>query len=91
MGYSGGYKAEFPIVSNGRVVGFEAYLPDLRQFPIDMAGFAINVQFLLRDEPVLFVVNAKKTTGETGFLQAAGFTLPMLEPLAQNCTRVLVW
>jgi hypothetical protein len=37
-----------PIVKNGRVVGFYDGWNGLRKFPVDMAGFAINIQ-LFRD------------------------------------------
>jgi hypothetical protein len=33
VGYSGGRRVEFPVVKNGRVVDFEAYLSATRKFP----------------------------------------------------------
>lgn len=36
-----------PIVQNGKVVGFYDGWSGLRKFPVDMAGFAINVQLFL--------------------------------------------
>eukprot|EP00047_Mylnosiga_fluctuans_P007566 m.254173 g.254173 ORF g.254173 m.254173 type:complete len:310 (-) comp18843_c0_seq1:6-935(-) len=91
VGYSGGRRAEFPVVQDGRVVRFEAYLAENRKFATDMAGFAIGVKYLLQPKPVLFTVNAQRTTGETRFLEAAGLDLADLQPLAANCTAVLVW
>ena len=91
VGYSGGRRVEFPIVRGGKVTGFEAYLPQLRKFPLDMAGFAMSVDYFLRKQPLLFTVNAPKTTGETRLIEEAGIELDMLEPMASNCTEVLVW
>lgn len=36
-----------PIVKNGRVVGFYDGWNGQRKFPVDMAGFAINLQLFL--------------------------------------------
>jgi beta-1,3-glucuronyltransferase len=36
-----------PIVQNGKVVGFYDGWSGLRKFPVDMAGFAINLQLFL--------------------------------------------
>ena len=36
-----------PIVKNGRVVGFYDGWNGLRKFPVDMAGFAINMDMFL--------------------------------------------
>lgn len=91
VGYSGARRAEFPVVQHGRVVGFEAYLSDARKFPMDMAGFAISIKYFLRPAPLLFQVNAPKTTGETRLLEAAGAEWHTLQPLSANCTKVLVW
>lgn len=56
-----------------------------------MAGFAISVDYLRQETPLLFQVNAPKTTGETRFLEDTGAEWSDLEPLANNCTEVLVW
>ena len=93
MGFSGARRAEYPVVSSdGIVVGFEAYLKETRKFPIDMAGFAVNVKyFMLEENPVLFTVNAPRTRGETMFLEATGEDISILEPMANMCTEVNVW
>ena len=37
-----------PIIKNGKVVGFyDGWIAD-RKFPVDMAGFAVNVQFYIK-------------------------------------------
>jgi hypothetical protein len=58
VGYSGGRRAEFPVVRAGRVVRFEAYMSHARKFAVDMAGFAMSVAYFLRPTALLFEVRA---------------------------------
>ena len=44
VGLVGKLRYESPIVENGRVTGWFTYWKPHRPFPIDMAGFAINIQ-----------------------------------------------
>eukprot|EP00054_Salpingoeca_dolichothecata_P018375 m.112794 g.112794 ORF g.112794 m.112794 type:complete len:301 (+) comp22844_c0_seq4:90-992(+) len=90
VAYSGGRRVEFPVVKEGKISGFKAYKID-RKFPLDMAGFAVNIKFFLKPDPLLFTVNAPATTGETRFLEDTGLTRRDLEPLANNCTMLYVW
>ena len=84
-----------PVVVEGRVIGFADPWYEKRKFPIDMAGFAISVNFILK---------AKKAGGtgvgempykvgfeEDIFLKSLNLELKDLEPLGSNCTEVLVW
>ena len=56
-----------------------------RTYPIDMAGFAVNIAFLntrdayFKSEPYL---------QEELFLSGLGLTLQEFEPKAKNCTEV---
>lgn len=61
-----------PIVKNGRVVGFYDGWNGQRKFPVDMAGFAINLQLFLdvrkeignrKPDPIMQLM-----TPEMGFL-----------------------
>ena len=75
VGLSGGRRVEYPVVdkTSGKVIDFRGYLTDARKFPVDMAAFAVNAQLLLHtrlQEPVLFVVNAPRSMGETMLLEA---------------------
>ena len=62
-----------------------------KRFPVDMASFAISVQYILGDSPVLFTPLAPSGTGEAMFLEATGIEPDELEPMAEDCTKVLVW
>ncbi|XP_012559154.1 galactosylgalactosylxylosylprotein 3-beta-glucuronosyltransferase 3 [Hydra vulgaris] len=91
VGLSGGARWAGPVVSNGKVTSFHTnWAPD-RSFPLDMAGFAVNLNLLLKEKPkVVFDINAKRGYLEPTFLESIT-TIDQLEPLANNCTEVLVW
>lgn len=60
-----------------------------RRWPVDMAGFAVSLNHLAQH------VNAnmpyKAGYEEDYFLRSVALTLDMIEPLAHNCTEILVW
>ena len=56
-----------------------------RVFPIDMAGFAVNLAFL-NTRPVFF--QSEPYLQEELFLRGLGITLQEFEPKANNCTEV---
>jgi len=63
-----------------------------RKFPVDMAGFAINVHFLLeRNKDAARAMPYKAGYEEDLFLQSLNLSLADISPLASNCTEVLVW
>ncbi|KAL2722712.1 galactosylgalactosylxylosylprotein 3-beta-glucuronosyltransferase P-like [Vespula squamosa] len=79
-----------PIIKNGTFAGFYDGWVAGRKFPVDMAGFAVNVEFLLQRPNATMPFRAGYE--EDGFLKS----LAPLEPrdvqlLADNCTRVLAW
>ncbi|XP_068236430.1 galactosylgalactosylxylosylprotein 3-beta-glucuronosyltransferase P-like isoform X2 [Palaemon carinicauda] len=78
-----------PIVSDGKLIGFYDGWIAGRKFPVDMAGFAVNVQFYLqRNTPTMpYSVGFE----EDGFLKALNIKPEEIEPLADNCTKILVW
>ncbi|ODM99547.1 Galactosylgalactosylxylosylprotein 3-beta-glucuronosyltransferase S [Orchesella cincta] len=78
-----------PIVKNGRVVGFYDGWNGQRKFPVDMAGFAINLQMFL-DNPKASMP-WKAGYEEDELLQSLGVTMKDIKPLANNCTEILVW
>ena len=54
VGLVGGLMVEKPVLNSttGKVIGWNSsWRPD-RAFPVDMAGFAINLQFLLKKPDV---------------------------------------
>ncbi|XP_069183338.1 galactosylgalactosylxylosylprotein 3-beta-glucuronosyltransferase P isoform X2 [Procambarus clarkii] len=78
-----------PIVKNGKVVGFYDGWIAKRKFPVDMAGFAVSVQFLL-ERPLAFMPY-RVGYEEDGFINSLGIKAADIEPLAFNCTKIWVW
>lgn len=79
-----------PIIKNGTFAGFYDGWVAGRKFPVDMAGFAVNVKFLLQRPNATMPFRAGYE--EDGFLKS----LAPLEPrdvqlLADNCTKILAW
>ncbi len=77
-----------PIVKGGKVIGFTDPWFENRKFPVDMAGFAVHTDVLLRTK-VLMPYRAGHE--ETMFVQSLQVPLEDMEPLANDCTEVLVW
>jgi len=78
-----------PIVRGGKVHGFyDGWLAN-RKFAVDMAGFAVNVDHFLScpDASMPFIEGRE----ETKFLEGLKISNEDIEPLAANCTKVLVW
>ncbi|EFA11078.1 Galactosylgalactosylxylosylprotein 3-beta-glucuronosyltransferase P-like Protein [Tribolium castaneum] len=79
-----------PIVRNGRFSGFYDGWVAGRKFPVDMAGFAVAVEFLLQRPKALMPF--RPGFEEDGFLKSLEPFEPQdIELLASNCTKILVW
>ncbi|CAI6353780.1 unnamed protein product [Macrosiphum euphorbiae] len=79
-----------PIVKNGQLIGFYDGWIAGRKFPVDMAGFAVSVKFLL--ERPNAQMPYKPGFEEDGFLRTlAPFEPHEIELRADNCTKILVW
>ncbi|XP_023712472.1 galactosylgalactosylxylosylprotein 3-beta-glucuronosyltransferase P isoform X2 [Cryptotermes secundus] len=79
-----------PVVVNGTFMGFYDGWVAGRKFPVDMAGFAVSVQFLLQRPNA--TMPYKPGFEEDGFLKSlAPFEPKEIELKAKNCTEVLVW
>ncbi|XP_049772457.1 galactosylgalactosylxylosylprotein 3-beta-glucuronosyltransferase P-like [Schistocerca cancellata] len=90
VGLIGNYGISTPVVVDGRLAGFYDHWISERKFPVDMAGFAVSVEFLSQ-RPNAFM---PYETGfeEDGFLKSlAPFEPNEIELKANNCTKVLVW
>ncbi|XP_017081064.1 galactosylgalactosylxylosylprotein 3-beta-glucuronosyltransferase P isoform X1 [Drosophila eugracilis] len=79
-----------PIIQEGKLVGFYDGWIGGRKYPVDMAGFAVNVKFL-KERP-----NAqmpfKPGYEEDGFLRSlAPLDNKEIELLADDCRDVLTW
>lgn len=81
---------ENPIVVNGKVVGFDSNWKKKRDFAVDMAGFAISVEYFLKFPHVRFNLKAKPGFLETDILVDLNVTINDLEPKAKNCTQVIM-
>lgn len=70
------------------MVGFYDGWPGDRRFPVDMAGFAVNLDyFQIEDANMPYIAGHE----EDEFLQSIGLKLEHIEPKAKNCTEILVW
>lgn len=69
------------------MVGFFDSWPGSRTFPVDMAGFAVNIEFLKDTASMPFIAGHE----EDRFLVSLDLKIEDIEPLASNCTKVLVW
>ena len=90
VGLVGGVLLERPSVSSSRpeVIGWSVGWATDRPFATDMAGFAINLSYLLSHTSAKFASQVKIGYQETEFLKHL-VHLEDLEPLSIN--RVLVW
>ncbi|KAG7302021.1 hypothetical protein JYU34_013473 [Plutella xylostella] len=90
VGIVGGMMVEMPIITNGKVSGFNALWKPFRPFPIDMAGFAVAANLFLEHPEAKF---SRKV--QSGFQESVILNYFVkkedLEPLADNCTKVYVW
>lgn len=88
IGLSGGARWAGPVVGDGKVVKFHTNWALNRTFPIDMAGFAVGLDYLLKEKPLVkFDAHAKRGYLEPTFLESLT-TIEELKPLADNCTKV---
>ena len=83
LGYEG------PILNNGRVhAWYTNWMRKQRKFGTDMAGFAINVEYLSRYPMARFRHSRREGVMETEFLGEFHLELEQLEPKANNCSQV---
>lgn len=92
VGLVGGLMVEKPICDNitRKVIGFNAAWKPDRPFPLDMAGFAINLRLLLEHKDAVFSYDVQGGYQESEILRQI-VTRNELEPLADCCTKVYVW
>ncbi|XP_050423004.1 galactosylgalactosylxylosylprotein 3-beta-glucuronosyltransferase I [Adelges cooleyi] len=91
VGLVGGLLVEKPLTDiNGKVIGWNSAWRPERPFPVDMAGFAINLNVLRKHPNAAFSWTVSRGFQESAILSQV-VTLEQLEPLADNCTKVYVW
>ncbi|XP_046747595.1 galactosylgalactosylxylosylprotein 3-beta-glucuronosyltransferase S [Diprion similis] len=89
VGLIGEFGVSSPVVEQGKVIGFfDSWVAD-REFPIDMAGFAVSVEFLNKSPEA--TMPYKVGYEEDMFLKSLGLHVEDIEPVAENCTKILVW
>ncbi|XP_076875394.1 galactosylgalactosylxylosylprotein 3-beta-glucuronosyltransferase 1 isoform X2 [Brachyhypopomus gauderio] len=92
VAFVGGLRYESPKINMmGKVYGWQTKFAPDRPFATDMAGFAVNLQLILRKPRVYFKLKGVKGGHLESNLLKDLITLNELEPKAANCTKVLVW
>nr|XP_022332219.1 galactosylgalactosylxylosylprotein 3-beta-glucuronosyltransferase 1-like [Crassostrea virginica]XP_022332220.1 galactosylgalactosylxylosylprotein 3-beta-glucuronosyltransferase 1-like [Crassostrea virginica]XP_022332221.1 galactosylgalactosylxylosylprotein 3-beta-glucuronosyltransferase 1-like [Crassostrea virginica] len=87
----GALRYESPICDKNSVTGWMVYFRPNRPFPIDMAGFAVNMQLFFDHPDAWFSNNVQRGYQESTILKLLGVTTADLEPRADKCTKILVW
>ncbi|GAB0092221.1 Galactosylgalactosylxylosylprotein 3-beta-glucuronosyltransferase [Sergentomyia squamirostris] len=89
VGLIGKYAVSAPVVKNGRVIGFFDSWPAKREWPVDMAGFAISLEYLAQHPNATMPYKAGYEEDE--FLKSIKLKIDQIEPKANNCTEIYVW
>ncbi|CRK98564.1 CLUMA_CG011911, isoform A [Clunio marinus] len=89
VGLIGDYSISSPIIKNNKVVAFFDSWPAKRTWPVDMAGFAVNLGYLAKYPNATMPYKAGYE--EDAFLKSIGLKINEIEPLALGCTEVYVW
>lgn len=71
------------------MIGFFDSWPAKRLWPVDMAGFAVSLDYLLHSPNATMPYKAGYEEDE--FLKSIGLKMNDIEPMANNCSEVLVW
>lgn len=89
VGLVGGLMVEKPICdrATNKVTGFNALWKPDRPFPLDMAGFAINLELILQYDKAWFSYDVQSGYQESEILRQM-VTRDELQPLADHCTKV---
>ncbi|XP_017105727.1 galactosylgalactosylxylosylprotein 3-beta-glucuronosyltransferase S isoform X2 [Drosophila bipectinata] len=89
VGLIADYGISGPVVRKGKVVAFLDSWIAGRRWPVDMAGFAVNLEYMAKYP----YVNMPYKPGyeEDLFLRSIGLRMDLIEPRGNNCTEVLVW
>ncbi|XP_017055874.2 galactosylgalactosylxylosylprotein 3-beta-glucuronosyltransferase S isoform X1 [Drosophila ficusphila] len=89
VGLIADYGVSGPVVRKGKVVAFLDSWVAGRRWPVDMAGFAVNLEYMAQYP----YVNMPYKPGyeEDLFLRSIGLKMDMIEPRGNNCTDILVW
>ncbi|XP_039484535.1 galactosylgalactosylxylosylprotein 3-beta-glucuronosyltransferase S isoform X2 [Drosophila santomea] len=89
VGLIADYGVSGPVVRKGKVVAFLDSWVAGRRWPVDMAGFAVSLEYMSQYP----YVNMPYKPGyeEDLFLRSIGLQMNLIEPRGNNCTEILVW
>ncbi|VDO24720.1 unnamed protein product [Heligmosomoides polygyrus] len=79
------------IFVSGTVISFNAVWKPEREFPIDMAAFAVNITLVTSRRGAAFSYDVARGYQESHFLAGLGLSRRDFEPKADNCSKVFVW
>lgn len=71
------------------MIGFFDSWPANRLWPVDMAGFAVSLDYLEHSPNATMPYKAGFEEDE--FLRSIGLKITDIEPKAKNCSEILVW
>lgn len=71
------------------MIGFFDSWPAKRLWPVDMAGFAVSLDYLEQNPGATMPYKAGFEEDE--FLKSIGLKMDDIEPKANNCSEILVW
>lgn len=89
VGLVGGLKWEGPICKDGSVIKFYTLWKPERPMPVDMAGFAVNVQLVIDNPSAVMDTFASRGYLESSIVSKLA-TREEFEPLAGNCKQVIL-
>lgn len=91
VGLVGGLLVEKPVLDeDNHVMGFNSAWRPERPFPIDMAGFAISTDLILKNPQAVFSYDVERGYQESEILRFL-VVVRDLQPCANLCRDVLVW
>lgn len=79
----------FVLIRQGKVIGFFDSWPAKRLWPVDMAGFAVSLDYLENSPNATMPYKAGFEEDE--FLKSIGLKMDDIEPKANDCSEILVW
>lgn len=91
VGLVGGLNVEKPLVEDGHVIGWNTLWQPQRNYPVDMAGFALNLDLVLKRPQARFTYKVARGHQESHIIGQLIRDKSELEPKASNCSKVLVW
>ncbi|CAF0844852.1 unnamed protein product [Didymodactylos carnosus] len=91
VGIVGELLYEGPVCTKGKVHSWFCYVFRNRQFPIDMAGFAIHLRLIHSHKDYYFNVSADSIGQQESHILSTMTTIDELECLANDASKIYVW